>query len=75
MSPLTSTMAGFSSGSGTINSNGQASITLNSLPVGTDSFSAGYAGDADLSASNINLSYIVNPATTSLALAASPSNG
>jgi autotransporter-associated beta strand protein len=57
-------------GTGTLNSSGVAAFTTTSLPVGSGSITAVYAGDTDFGGSTSPaLTQVVNPASTTAALA------
>src|SRR6202142_4132812 len=62
-------------GSGTVNSSGVATLNTSSLPVGTDSLTAVYSGNAGFATSTstaIGETVILAPTTTTLTVAPSP---
>ncbi len=59
-------------GTGTLDGNGQASLTLSTLGVGSHLITMSYGGDANFNAGTVGLTQIVNKADTAISLASSP---
>ena len=58
--------------SATLNGNGQAQITLSSLPVGADTVTASYVGTGNFAASSGTVAQAVNAATDPVTLTSAP---
>lgn len=71
---VTFTSGGTTLGTASLNASGVATLSVNALPVGTDSLLAQYSGDTNFLASSGSNSETVNKAATSTSLSETPSS-